>query len=126
MKEVIYKFDPASEFFIPEGCYITEQSNSDNDPDLSIAQARVEPGVTTHWHRLHGTSERYVIISGKGRMDVGELSKEVSAGDTVIIPPMVRQRITNIGNEDLIFLALCTPRFNQDVYEDIEDMIQGG
>jgi mannose-6-phosphate isomerase-like protein (cupin superfamily) len=124
MKEAIYKFDPESEFFIPEGCYITEQSNSDNDPDLSIAQARVEPGVTTHWQRLHGTSERYVIISGKGRMDVGELSHGVTAGDVVIIPPMLRQRITNTGDEDLIFLALCTPRFHQDVYEDIEDMLQ--
>ncbi|MGJ3237153.1 MAG: cupin domain-containing protein [Anaerolineae bacterium] len=122
MQEEIHKYDADSEFFIPEGCYITEQSNSDNDPDLSIAHARVEPGVTTHWHRLHGTVERYVIVKGVGRMEVGDLPpQDVRAGDAVIIPPMVRQRITNIGEEDLVFLALCTPRFRQECYEDLEE-----
>jgi mannose-6-phosphate isomerase-like protein (cupin superfamily) len=81
----------------------------------------VEPGVTTRWHRLRGVTERYFMISGKGLVDVGELPpQEVTAGDVVLIPPMCKQRITNIGNDDLIFLAICTPRFSQDVYEDIE------
>jgi oxalate decarboxylase/phosphoglucose isomerase-like protein (cupin superfamily) len=54
---------------------------------------------------------------------IGELPpQEVAAGDIVFIPPMCRQRITNIGNEDLIFLAICSPRFSQDVYEDIDDV----
>jgi oxalate decarboxylase/phosphoglucose isomerase-like protein (cupin superfamily) len=34
---------------------------------------------------------------------------------------MCRQRITNMGSDDLIFLAICTPRFSQDIYEDIDD-----
>jgi oxalate decarboxylase/phosphoglucose isomerase-like protein (cupin superfamily) len=34
---------------------------------------------------------------------------------------MCRQRITNIGPDDLVFLAICSPRFSQDTYEDIED-----
>ena len=34
---------------------------------------------------------------------------------------MCRQRIANTGDEDLIFLALCTPRFRENAYEDIED-----
>ncbi len=54
-------------------------------------------------------------------MEVGMLPpQDVSAGDVVLIPPMCRQRITNIGSEDLIFLAICTPRFSNDVYEKIE------
>jgi mannose-6-phosphate isomerase-like protein (cupin superfamily) len=82
----------------------------------------MEPGVTTRWHRLTGTAERYYIVNGSGRMEVGELTpQEVKAGDVVLIPPMCRQRITNTGSEDLIFLAICTPRFSNEVYEDIED-----
>ncbi|MDJ0572670.1 MAG: cupin domain-containing protein [Pleurocapsa sp. MO_192.B19] len=97
-------------------------SNIPDDPDASIARARVEPGVTTRWHRLKGTVERYYIVNGRGRMEVGELPPlEVNAGDIVLIPPMCRQRITNIGSEDLIFLAICTPRFSNDVNEFIED-----
>ena len=68
------------------------------------------------------TSERYYIVSGKGLMEIGKLpSREVNTGDVVLIPPMCRQRITNIGSEDLVFLAICTPRFTSSNYEDIED-----
>lgn len=122
MKEFIKRQDLSKEFFTAEKCYIIELRNTPDDPDASIARARVEPGVTTRWHRLTGTFERYYIVSGKGRVEVGELApQEVNAGDIVLIPPMCRQRITNTGSEDLVFLAICTPRFENDVYEDIED-----
>jgi mannose-6-phosphate isomerase-like protein (cupin superfamily) len=122
MKEQIKKQNLKNEFYMDEQCYVTELSNTPDDPDVSIVRARVEPGVTTRWHRLKETSERYFIISGRGLVEIGEqLPQEVSTGDIVLIPPMCRQRITNIGTDDLIFLAICTPRFSQDVYEDIED-----
>lgn len=122
MKEVIKRQDLSKEFPTPEKCYITELSNTPDDPDASIARVKVKPGVTTRWHRLTGTVERYYIVNGKGRVEVGELSpQEVNAGDIVLIPPMCHQRITNTGSEDLVFLAICTPRFSNDVYEDIED-----
>ena len=111
----------AEEFFTAEGCYITELSNSDDDPALSIARARVEPGITTRWHRLTGIAERYYILSGRGYVEIGGLPpQDVTSGDTVLIPPMCRQRITNIGAEDLVFLAICSPRFVNDAYEDID------
>ena len=122
MIEAINHFIDAEEFFTAEGCYITELSNSDDDPTLSIARARVEPGNTTRWHRLDGIAERYYIISGRGRAEIGKLPpQDVASGDTVLIPPMCRQRISNVGQEDLVFLAICSPRFTTDAYEDIED-----
>lgn len=97
-----------------------EISNSPDDPDVSIARVRVEPGVTTRWHRLLGTTERYIILEGNGLMELGDLPpEEVVAGDVVLIPSRYRQRISNIGSEDLIFLAICNPRFSSDVYEEI-------
>jgi mannose-6-phosphate isomerase-like protein (cupin superfamily) len=122
MKEKIKKQNLKNEFYTAEKCFITELSNTPDDPDVSIARARVEPGVTTRWHRLKGTSERFYIISGKGLVDIGEQPpQEVIAGDVVLIPPLCPQRITNIGKDDLIFLAICSPRFVQDAYKDIED-----
>ncbi len=122
MKVSIKQQKPGDEFYTTEKCYITELSNTSDDPEVSIARARVEPGVITRWHRLKASSERYYIIDGKGLVEVGELPpQEVKPGDTVLIPPMCRQRITNIGSDDLVFLAICMPRFNRDDYEDVQD-----
>jgi mannose-6-phosphate isomerase-like protein (cupin superfamily) len=122
MREAIRPLKLEDEFYTPEGCFITELSNSPEDPDASIARARVRPGVTTRWHRLAGTAERYVILDGSGRMEVGGLpARDVNPGDVVLIPAQCPQRIMNIGERDLIFLAICTPRFRNEVYEDIDD-----
>jgi len=122
MKPQILTLDKGVEVYTPERCYITELANTPHDPDASIALARVVPGVTTRWHRLVDTIERYVIVEGQGRVEVGELPpREVAAGDVVIIPPLCRQRITNIGSQDLTFFAICTPRFQQKNYEDVEN-----
>ncbi|MBN1969787.1 MAG: cupin domain-containing protein [Candidatus Delongbacteria bacterium] len=121
MKPKIFQYKPESEFYTEEQCYITELSNSELDDELSIALARVEPGITTKWHRLIGTTERYIILEGKGIVEIGNLTAQVvNARDVVIIPPGCRQRITNTGSEDLVFYALCTPRFKPQAYEDID------
>lgn len=57
--------DLRSEFHTDEGCFITELSNIPEDDDASIARARVLPGVTTRWHRLNGTTDRYMILSAR-------------------------------------------------------------
>ncbi|MBA55308.1 MAG: cupin [Pseudomonadales bacterium] len=122
MKPMILPFKPESEYFFEEGCYIIEQLNSEADPDLSIARARVSPGGQTRWHSLLNTVERYQILSGTGLVEVGdEPPTEVNPGDTVVIPAGMRQRIRNSGEEELIFLALCTPRFVPEHYQDLED-----
>ncbi len=120
MKAGIRRFAADREYYFDEGCHINELSNSADDPELSIARARVAPGQTTRWHRLKGVSERYVVLEGLGRVEVADLAPaEVGPGDVVIIPPGAAQRITSVGTGDLVFLALCTPAFTEDVYEEI-------
>jgi mannose-6-phosphate isomerase-like protein (cupin superfamily) len=122
VKPAILPFDRSAEIYTPERCYIIELANTADDPEASIALARVKPGVTTRWHRLAGTTERYLILEGRGRVEVGDLpAYEVSAGDVVLIPPLCRQRITNVGEQDLVFFAICTPRFRPGAYQSVED-----
>jgi len=105
----------------PEHCYILEVANDSGDEFVSIARARVKAGITTALHRVRGIAERYVIVSGVGRVEVAGLDVvEVTAGDVVRIPPDTPQRITNIGTTDLIFYCVCTPRFKQQCYELLE------
>ncbi|QSX77838.1 cupin domain-containing protein [Agrilutibacter solisilvae] len=121
MKAAVLSAADAVEFPTAERCHITEWSNTDADPVMSIARARVEPGVTTRWHRVVGTVERYVILEGRGRVEAGELPpREVGPGDVVLIPAGCPQRIANTGQSDLTFLAICTPRFRPGLYEDLE------
>lgn len=121
MQPAVLRIQPGAEFHTPEDCWILELSNSPADPQLSIARARVAPGVTTRWHRVRGTAERYVIVEGTGQVEVADLPpREVGAGDVVLIPPGARQRIANSGARDLVFLAICTPRFVPEAYEDLE------
>jgi mannose-6-phosphate isomerase-like protein (cupin superfamily) len=109
------------EYFFREGCHITEWLNDGASEALSIARARVEPGVTTRLHRLDGITERYVILAGRGRVRAGSLpTRDIEPGDVVIIAPGQLQQITNHGTEDLVFLAVCTPRFVTAAYRDLE------
>jgi mannose-6-phosphate isomerase-like protein (cupin superfamily) len=120
MQAQIINTPESAEYYFEEGCFILELSNSEQDPQLSIARARVKAGMSTRLHRLSNLIERYVILSGVGSVEVADLpAQTVSAGSVVIIPPLCSQKITNTGAEDLVFLALCTPRFEKQFYADI-------
>ncbi len=122
---MISKFNKDSEFYTPERCYITEMHNNDTDKDSSVARARVMPGVTTQLHALKDTDERYVILSGEGFVEVGsDFSANVGPLDVVYIPKDVSQRITNTSKDtDLIFICVCSPRFQVNSYIDLETQV---
>jgi len=117
---MISPFKLETEFYFPEGCYIVEIHNRDSDEDCSIVRARVEPGITTKLHAVQGTVERYVILGGEGLVEIDrQPAVLVKPLDVVVIPPGVPQRITNIGQSNLLFLAICTPRFREHAYIDL-------
>ena len=120
MNENLVCAGDGAELLTRERVYITERLNDPAIPRVSLADARVEPGVTTELHRL-GVDEWYVIRFGTGLMEVGGGEPfEVGAGDTVVIPAGVSQRITNTGNGDLCFQCVCMPRFTPESYEPLE------
>jgi mannose-6-phosphate isomerase-like protein (cupin superfamily) len=106
-----YSAAESDEYWFEEGCFIKEQLNDPDHPQLSVVQARVPTEGITAWHCLKDTEERYVILEGEGIAEVGEEAFEVSIGDVVVIPAGVAQRIKNTGSNDLRFLAICHPRF---------------
>lgn len=117
----VRKANAVAERKTPERCYLLEVANDAGDEAVSIARARVEAGVATAWHRLKGVAERYVIVSGQGRVELAGLDPmEVSAGDVVRIAPDTPQRIANIGAADLVFYCVCTPPFRPNRYEALE------
>jgi len=57
MESKILRSNTVTEFVMPEGCYISEIWNSPEDENVSIARARVEPGVASALHYLEGVDE---------------------------------------------------------------------
>jgi mannose-6-phosphate isomerase-like protein (cupin superfamily) len=117
--KVHYSTPENQEYFFDEGCHILEILNDPIHNDLSIARARVESGVETDLHALSETIERYVIISGQGLATIDGVKYSVKENDVIVIGKDVSQKIRNTTESDLVFLAICTPRFIKDCYQEI-------
>ncbi len=116
-EHLIAKAGSGKEQWTDERCFIREILNDPRVPEVSLAEARVEPGVTTEWHRV-AVKEWYLVRAGNGLMQIGEEEPfTVAPGDTVAIPADTPQRITNTGSDDLRFDCICTPRFRPETYE---------
>ena len=105
-----------AEYYFKEGCFIEEWLNNSDNEDISIARVRVEGRRSTRKHKLIDTKERYVILSGSGIVTVGEKTWQVKAKDVVLIKSGQEQCIENPNAQDLIFLAICSPRFEEKNY----------
>lgn len=108
------------EVYTRERCFIRERLNDARIPEVSVAECRVAPGVTTELHRL-SVDEWYLVIAGQGLVEVGDAPPAaVGPGDAVVIPRGTPQRIRNTGDADLRFECICLPRFTPDCYEGLE------
>ncbi len=120
MKPRVVNEDSGQETLIEEGCFIVEVWNTPQDPRLSIARARVAAHTETVWHYLD-VDERYLITEGTGIMELAGLPPStVKPGDVVGVPAGCAQRIRNTTGHDLIFYCLCTPRFESQVYHEVD------
>ncbi len=119
-KDFLIKAARGAPFETDERCRIVEILNDPACPDVSLAEATVAPGVTTALHALDGIAERYVILEGSGQAEVGGVWRGVEPGDAVLIAPGQTQRIRNEGETNLVFHCLCTPRFRQSAYLNLE------
>lgn len=83
----------------------------------SLAEATVAPGGATLLHRHRQTEEVYHFTQGSGRMRLGTRWLDVSAGDTVCIPPGIAHALENTGQVEMRLLCACTPAYS---HEDTE------
>jgi mannose-6-phosphate isomerase-like protein (cupin superfamily) len=79
----------------------------------SIAHARIEPGGRSLPHCLRG-SEVYYVLQGHGRINIGNESRVVRAGQLVYVPPGATQFVENGGSSDLVFLCIVDPAWSAD------------
>jgi mannose-6-phosphate isomerase-like protein (cupin superfamily) len=112
----IEKLERAEPFITKDGSEIRELAGvpTGNAANQSLAEATLPPGGETDEHHHAVTEEIYLFTSGSGRMKLGDEEEDVSAGDTVVIPPGVRHMLRNTGSEPLKLLCCCAPPYSHE------------
>ncbi|MEI6500425.1 MAG: cupin domain-containing protein [Armatimonadota bacterium] len=91
-----------------------ERAGSHN---LSLAEATIAPGQTTHRHRHRQSEEIYYVLSGEGIVEVAARKTAVKAGDAVLIPVGAEHCALSLGDVPLRLLCACSPPYQ---HEDTE------
>ncbi len=85
---------------------------------LSITWVDVAAGSGQSPHR-HFPEQVYVIIKGKGRMQVGGEEQEVTEGDLIYIPSNEVHGIENTSREEVLsYISVSTPAFDLTAFYD--------
>lgn len=76
------------------------------DKNRLFAKVTLEKGASIGYHDHHGEGEVYYILQGKGKYNDNGIIREVNAGDTTFAGNNCGHSIENIGDNDLVFIAL--------------------
>lgn len=75
---------------------------------LDIGMVRMPPGATNYPKHAHRTQwEFYIVVSGRGRVNVNDEAHDVQAGDGFVQPPGNAHQIVNTGEEDLVYYIIA-------------------
>jgi mannose-6-phosphate isomerase-like protein (cupin superfamily) len=75
-------------------------------PYCKVKQITIHPGQAPSYQYHYKRSEVYIIVQGKAAIMLDDIEKEYNVGDTIVVPVLTKHRVTNIGNEDLIFIEV--------------------
>lgn len=79
----------------------------------SLAEASLAPGQATQRHYHAVTEEIYLITAGGGVLEVDGKSREVVAGDAVLIPTGAWHELV-AGADGARLLCMCAPPYSHD------------
>jgi mannose-6-phosphate isomerase-like protein (cupin superfamily) len=94
------------------------------DDKLAVTWVDVAPNGKQIPHN-HPEVQVYVIVTGRGRMLVGEEQKEVSAGELVHVPSGLMHCIENIGESTLSYISAANPAFDYTEAYDRGQLVSG-
>ncbi len=80
----------------------------------SLAEARVPVGGSTLEHFHPRAEEIYFITSGSGKMRIENETRDVNTGDAIAIPPGLKHKIWNTGEDVLQLLCCCAPAYEHE------------
>jgi len=88
----------------PWGRYFVIEDNK----NYKIKRIEVNPKSRLSYQYHKKRSETWVIIEGKATVTIEGKNKNISKGDTIVIPKTSKHRIENKGDEKLVFIEVQT------------------
>jgi mannose-6-phosphate isomerase-like protein (cupin superfamily) len=85
-----------------------------NAANQSLAEATVQPGGETAEHFHRASEEIYTVVSGTGRMRLGDQESDLRPGDTVVIPPGIRHKLWSGPAQPLVVLCSSSPPYSHE------------
>ena len=79
--------------------------------NLLVTWVEGAPGSQQSTHAHADEEQVYVIVQGRGAMNVDDETEEVGPGTLVFVPPGASHSIRNIGDEPLVFISPTAPPF---------------
>ena len=79
---------------------------------LSITWVEGEPGSQQNLHAHPASEQVYVIVAGRGLMQVADEEQEVGPGTMIFIPKGASHAIRNVGSEKLVYVSATSPPFD--------------
>ncbi|MDY6874161.1 MAG: cupin domain-containing protein [Chloroflexota bacterium] len=88
----------------------------------SLAEVRFPSGgfSEAHYHKI--SEESCLILAGEARLIVDDREFHLAWGDAVVIQPLEVHQISNPGEKELVFLAVCVPARTPDDSFPAEEM----
>jgi len=80
----------------------------------SLAEATVPAGGSTLAHFHRASEEVYLVTSGSGRMLLGYATRQIAAGDCVVIPPGTVHRLWADAETPLVVVCSCVPPYSHE------------
>jgi quercetin dioxygenase-like cupin family protein len=94
-------------FTTKDGSTIREYVHS---PAQSLAEAELGPGQSTRRHYHAQSEEIYLLVEGGGTMELDGETREVAAGDAILIPPGAWHELL-AGPKGARLLCCCVPPY---------------
>ena len=94
----------------------------DVGPGFCVKRIRVAPGGILSLQRHRHRAEHWVITAGLARVTRDGAVFDLAAGETVFLPQGCIHRVTNPGDQDLVFIEVQTgTQLREDDIERLED-----
>ena len=77
----------------------------------SLAEARLPIGGATQEHFHPRAEEINYITHGVGKVRIKNETRDVKVGDAIAIPPGMKHKLWNTGDEVLRLLCCCAPAY---------------